>query len=243
MIRHARTAAILLCCAMALAACGNKRGLVKLDAEDSFTRGKQFFERRKYVDAMENFREVVYNYAATRLAGEASYYLAECYFNTKDYSAAIDEYTHLLDDYPTSAYTAQAQYKIALSYFKQSPHYALDQAETAEKARSSIDKFYERFPDNPIQDEVKELLAKVDEKLAHKEFEAGRIYFKMKNYKSAKIYFDYVLKEYPKTQWAAKAQEYQNRMNLLKVVPPTKETGGLSPDSLGSEPAWPNSAR
>jgi outer membrane protein assembly factor BamD len=243
MTRHTHAAAILLCCALALTACSSKRGLVKLDAEDSFARGKQYFERRKYVDAMEDFREVVYNYAATRLAGEASYYLAECYLLTKDYSAAIDEYTHLLGDYPNSSYAAQAQYKIALSYFKQSPQYALDQKETSEKARSSIITFFERFPDSPIRGEVDKLLGQVDEKLAHKEFEAGRIYFKMKDYKSAKLYFDYILKEYPGTPWADKAREYLSKIAGLIVSPPAAAKPQMPADSLGNAPAMPDSAR
>jgi outer membrane assembly lipoprotein YfiO len=175
--------------------------------EATFTRAKEHFERRKYLDAMEGFKDVIYNYPGTRLAAEATFFLGECYFRTKDYQAAIDEYNRLLDDYPTSAYVDRAQFMIASAYFKQSPHYALDQKETTERARTAIEKFLEAYPQSPLISEARSLKIKIEEKLAHKEYDAARLYLKMKNIKSAKIYFNYVLTNYPETTWAAKSRE------------------------------------
>ncbi|GEM_PF-4924296 len=180
--------------------------------EAVFGRAKEYFDRGKYIDAMEGFKDVIYNHPGTRLAAEATYLLGECYFRTKDYEAAVDEYAQILQDYPSSPNADDAQYMIACSYFKQSPHYALDQKETGEKAKASVDRFYERFPDSPLMPEVKKLQGRIDEKLARKEYEAGKIYYKMNNHQSAKIYFNYVLEQYPETAWADKSREYLARL-------------------------------
>lgn len=176
-------------------------------AEALFARAKEHFDRRKYIDAMEGFKDVVYNHPGTRLAAEATFFLGECYYRTKDYQAAVDEYTRLLDDYPSSNFVDRAQYMIASAYFKQSPHYALDQKETTERARTAIEKFLDAYPQSPLVPEARELKKKIEEKLAHKEYDAGRLYLKMKNIKSARIYFNYVLTNYPETIWAAKSRE------------------------------------
>ncbi len=196
--------------------------------EAVFERAREHFAQKKYIDAMEGFRDVIYNNPGTRLAAEATFYLGECYFRTKDYAAAQDEYQRLLDDYPNSPWADDAQYMLAYSLFKQSPHWALDQKDTGEKARTTVARFFERFPDSPLAPEVKQLQAKVDEKLARKEFEAGRIYYKMKNYKSARIYFNYVVDNYADTSWATKAREYLRRLGPEPSSSPSLEDGGRS---------------
>lgn len=187
--------------------------------EALFGRAKEHFERRKYIDAMEGFKEVIYNHPGTRMAAEATFYLGECYFRTKDYQAAVDEYTRLLEDYPTSPFADDAQYMIAYGYFKQSPHWALDQKETGDRAKAAAGRFFERFPESPLAPDVRQLQAKIDEKLAHKEYEAGRVYYKMKNSKSARIYFNYVLEKYPGTAWAQKSRDFLARLDREQPVP------------------------
>jgi outer membrane assembly lipoprotein YfiO len=194
--------------------------------EALFARAKEHFEQRKYLDAMEGFKEVIYNHPGTRLAAEATFYLGECYFRTKDYQAAIDEYSRLLDDYPTSPFADDAQYMIAYGYFKQSPHYALDQKETGDKAKEATVRFFERFPESPLAPDVRQLQSKIDDKLARKEYEAGRIYFKMKNPKSARIYFNYVLEKYQNTVWAQKSRDYLARLDREYPADRKVETSG-----------------
>jgi outer membrane assembly lipoprotein YfiO len=193
--------------------------------EAVFARAREHFERRKYIDAMEGFRDVIYNNPGTRLAAEATFLLGECYFRTKDYQAAVDEYSRLLEDYPTSSYADDAQYMIANGYYKLSPHYALDQKETGDRARAAAARFLERFPDSPMVPEVKQLQAKIDDKLARKEYEAGKIYFKMNNHKSARIYFNYVLEQYPETAWAAKSRDFLARLDREKQDQKRNVTG------------------
>lgn len=191
-----------------------------------FGRAREHFERRKYIDAMEGFKDVIYNHPGTKMAAEATFYLGECYFRTKDYQAAVDEYNRLLDDYPSSAFADDAQYMIANSYFRQSPHYALDQKETGDRAKAAAARFFERFSDSQLAPEVRQLQAKIDDKLARKEYEAGRVYYKMKNHKSARIYFNYVLERYPETPWASKSRDFLARLDREHPSPAAGDDPG-----------------
>ena len=222
--------------ALTLASCGAKKGVIKLDAEDSYARGKEFFEHKKYVDAMEDFKNVVYNFAGTRIASEASYYLAECYFLTKDFEAAIEEYQHLVSDYPSSSYADAAQYKVALCYFKESPIYSRDQSQYCDKAVAELEVFFQRYPDSPYKQKAEDLLGQVQDKLAHKDFDAARVYFKSKYYKAARIYLDGIIKTYPATTWAGQARQLLD--TIYKLAPPRTAS-----DSLQISPSAGDSAR
>jgi outer membrane protein assembly factor BamD len=203
---------------LSVQSCGGKKAMAKLDAEDTFARGMEFYNKKKYVDAIDDFKEIVFNYAGTRVAAEASYYLGESYLNTKDYESAIDEYQHLTSDYPSSPFAEKALYRMAHTYYKMSPNFALDQSETTDKAKSTIQLYFERYPDGASRSDADKLLLQINEKLARKDFESGNIYFKMKQYSSAKIYFEAVLKDFPESPWAERAKEM-----LEKVEPLIKE--------------------
>lgn len=199
----------------ALVSCGGKKTVAKLDAEDTFARGMEYFNKKKYVDAIDDFKEIIYNYAGTRVAAEASYYLGECYLKTKDYESAIDEYQHLTSDYPSSPFAEKGLYRMAFTYYKMSPHYALDQTETMDKAKSTLQLFFERYPEGSVLKEAQDLLLLVNEKLAHKDYESGIIYYKMKQYSSAKIYFESVIKDYPDSPWAEKSRKMLEQIEPL----------------------------
>jgi outer membrane protein assembly factor BamD len=210
---------------LSMISCGGKKAVAKLDAEDTFARGMEYFNQKKYVDAIDDFKEIVYNYSGTRVAAEASYYLGECYFNTKDYATAVDEYRHLTSDYPSSPMAEKGLYRMAYAYYKMSPNYALDQTETAEKAKSTLQLYFERYPEG--REDASKLLLQVNEKLVRKDYESGLIYFKMKQYSPARIYFQGVIKDYPATPWAEKS----GRM-LEQIEPLLKKTAPAKPEPI-----------
>lgn len=218
---------------LTIISCGGKKTMAKLDAEDTFARGMENFNRRKYVEAIDDFKEIIYNYSSTRIAAEASFYLGESYLLTKDYESAIDEYRHLTTDYASSPLAEKGLYRMAYTYFRMSPHYALDQSETGEKARSILQLYFERHPQGTSRAEAEELSRQVNEKLARKDYEAGMIYYRMKEYPSARIYLQGVAGEFSGTQWAAKAEK------MLQVLEPLIEKSAVS----GSAAAEPDSQK
>jgi outer membrane protein assembly factor BamD len=210
-----------------------KRQLVKLDAEDLMGRGQRYYQQQKYGKAAADFREVVFNYSGTRVAAEASYLAAECSYQLKDYEAAAEEYQQMLGDYPTSDHAAEGQIRLAESYFGESPNYALDQSETGDRALAAIEKFFEQYPESKLAERAQAVKVAIEEKLARKEFEAARFYVKRKQYLSAKIYLEGILREYPATKWAPQARA------LLAALPAIKARPAFSDTTTAVAPATP----
>jgi outer membrane assembly lipoprotein YfiO len=201
---------------------------------DPFTRGMWLFRNGKYDEAAGVFKEMVFNNAGTRLAAEASFQAAECYFNLGDYEAAIDEYRQLLADYPTAARADEAQIRLAELYLRLSPNFALDQSETGDKALAAVDLFFERYPDSKLAARAAALRVEIQDKLARKEFEAGKFYLKRKQYRSAKIYFEGIVKEYPDTKWVAEARAMLSALPAIPPLPAAADSSRAKPPVKGT---------
>jgi outer membrane assembly lipoprotein YfiO len=198
--------------------------------QDPFTHGMRLFDQGKYSEAAGIFKELMFNNAGTRLAADASFHAAECYFNLRDFEAAADEYRLLLADYPTAARADEAQIRLAESYLRLSPNFALDQSETGDKALAEVDRFFEKYPESKLADRAKSLRVEIQDKLAQKDFEAGKFYVKRKQYRAAKIYLDGIVKEYPDTKWAGQAKAMLVALPEIKPLPDAT-------DSLKARPA------
>ena len=100
---------------------------------------------------------------------------------------------------------AEARFKIArCAYASIHPH-DRDPSET-ERAIRLFGDFLRDYPDSPFSSEAEEAVAVCHERLARREFEAGRFYERQRRLRSAKIQYEYVLNEYPDTDWAPKAR-------------------------------------
>jgi outer membrane protein assembly factor BamD len=217
---------MLIIVSLSLVSCGGKKGMVKkMEADDLYARGQQFFQNKKYVDAMDDFKAVVFNYSGSKLALDANYYLAECYLRTRDYPGAIAEFQQILNNFSPCRYDDEARFKIALCYYKDSPNYALDQSETTVKAGQSLNLYFTYLSDTTWAPEARQLKGNIEDKLAHKDFDAGRIYFKMKRYAPAKLYLENLMTQYPQTHWAGEAKK------LLEQIPAAVKAQPALPDS------------
>ena len=224
---------ILVIMSLGLVSCGHNKGLVKrMEAEDLYGRGQQFFQNKKYVDAMEDFKAVVFNYSGSKLALDANYYLAECYLRTKDYLGAVAEFQQILNSYSPCRYDDEVRFKIALCYYKDSPGYALDQSETTVKAGQALNLFFTYLADTTWAPEARQLKVAVEDKLAHKDFDAGRLYFKMKQYGPSRLYLENLMVQYPRTQWVAEAKKILDQIPVaVKDQPVLKDSTGIPADS------------
>jgi len=217
---------MLIILSLGLVSCGGKKAMVKkMEADDYYARGQQFFQNKKYVDAMDDFKAVVFNYSGSKLALDANYFLAECYLRTKDYPGAIAEFQQILNTYSPCRYDDEARFKIALCYYKDSPGYSLDQSETTVKAGQSLNLYFTYLADTTWAPEARQLKTQIEDKLAHKEFDAGRIYFKMKRYAPAKLYLENLITQYPESNWVKEAKK------LLEQIPATVKAQPALPDS------------
>ncbi|MBN1292294.1 MAG: outer membrane protein assembly factor BamD [Candidatus Latescibacteria bacterium] len=190
---------IILILILSVFACA--RGVRKEDQGDRFffDRGMKFMEKKNYESAIQDFQTVV-DTGTSDIMDQAQYMLGEAHYKNEDYLTAAFEYTRVYMDFPSSEYAAEAWYKKAMCFFMESPRANLDQ-ENTQLAIDEFNRFIDNFPRHELVSEAQKKIAELREKLAYKDYRNGELYRRMKEYTAALIYYESVIKQFPKTVW------------------------------------------
>ena len=130
--------------------------------------------------------------------------LGDARFGLEEYVVARSQYQAVVTDYPASVHVEEARYKIALCSFESIYPHDRDQSET-ESSIQLFEDFLRDYPDSRFSPDARDNLRICREHIAHREFDAGRFYEGRKRLRSAKIQYEFVLDQYPETEWAPKA--------------------------------------
>ena len=221
--------------------CSGNKVFIPGSAEEAFSYGMNKYHSGEYEDSIDAFQKVIFNYPGVELIDQAIFYLADSYYEEKDYLLAANEFERLNSEFPDGAFAVRALYKLGLCHDHLSLRYELDQKETR-KAIDSFNRLVNRFPESVYADSARVRMAGLQDKLARKEFECGRFYFKRKYYDSAVIYLEGLREEYPDRPWAASslyflAKAYDElelhddadeaREDLLRLYPGSEEARRL----------------
>lgn len=217
---------ILLFSVAFLSSCVDKSLIRTGDSvEVAFNKAKKLFDEKKYTDASRAFETVVNIARGTNYAADAQFYLAESYFLNSEYILASSEYERYMNYYPRDERREYVQFKEALCYFELSPRYKLDQTETL-KALELFQLFNLRYPTSEYSTEAGKKISELRDKLAHKMYDSGIFYLRIREYNAAAVYFGQVVNEYPDTIWADQALAKQMESYELYAdnsVPEKKE--------------------
>ena len=184
-----------------LAACSGSQP-APASAQEAYQRGQEAFENRKYDRAIELMRATLDFGRTTEFADDAQLTLARAYRADKQYLLAGAEYTRFVDFYRTDPRVEQAAYERIQAYAELSPTYELDQTDT-EQTIVYIRLFLQQFgTTSDYASSVGELLDELQEKLARKMYEGGRLYERRGLYEAAAINYGRVLETYPASEYA-----------------------------------------
>ncbi|MEO0139229.1 MAG: tetratricopeptide repeat protein [candidate division WOR-3 bacterium] len=163
--------------------------------EESFKAGKELFEKGKYRDAINKFKEVLYVKGFGPLANESQYYIAESYLKMGDYDQAILEFRTLVESYTglSDSLRAKAFLGLAEAYNKKHKNLYLDVSE--------IDNgiyYAQRVKEMGIfTEKADSILKEINYKKATKLLLEADVYYKLKILRSWKLYLEEFLKLYP----------------------------------------------
>jgi len=190
-----------------LGGCASSSKTVKssLPCREQFDLARSEFEREKYSRAVEQFKLFLFDCPGANLVDTAQFFLSMSYYHEKDYPTAAAEFRKLLNSFPTSEFSDDALFMVGLSDFEQSAGAQLDQTYTL-LAMDQFRDFIDIYPLSPLLAEAQKYLQACRDKLAEKAFLNARVYFRLKNYKSSRIYLDELLAGYPDSEWAGQAQ-------------------------------------
>jgi outer membrane protein assembly factor BamD len=156
--------------------------------------------------SIEIFKTVIQNVPYSETAEEAHYKLGLLLKNLGRYEEAIKYFTNLIEKYPESKWVVPAHYQLALTSATASLDSPYDQGLT-EKAQEQFEEFLSKHPDAELSQEVQAELGGLRDKEAKKHFDIGDFYYKQRDYQSAQMYYEYVIKNYPDSSWRETAED------------------------------------
>jgi len=205
MFSRTRNRVILLLPILLLLGCGGKPDKEVPEVRTQFKIAMGKYNRGEYLDAQEEFQRLIFNYPGETLADTAQYYLAMSYYKDREYALAAGEFQRLLSAFPASEFTEAGHYRLAMTHYERSPKYSLDQSSTYE-AIEQFELYLDAFGEGEFADSSRIKLGELRSKLARKAYHNGKIYMKVGDYVAAVVYFEFLLQEYPDTEWAQAAQ-------------------------------------
>ena len=207
-----KSAPILCLFALAglLSACSSDRG--KLTPTEfcriKYEKAEELFNQQKYGRAQDKLEEMMSLCAGTGFLELAQFHLAESYFNLEEWIEARGEYGSFVLNFPGSPYVETAEFRKAIASFNMEFKVARDESNTTIAMRD-FERYLSNYPDTPLRDSINYYYGLLTERLAEKEFQTARLYYRMDKYQAAVIY----LKEFLDTYKVSK-----RRKDAFKII-------------------------
>lgn len=180
---------------ISMVGCTSKKAIKPLTPDERFEKISQLFSKNKYDKVIEESEVYLVAFSGTKKVDSVQYLLAESHFQLKQFILAQAEYERLADQFPSSSLVEISRYKSALSFYNLSPKSQLDQNYTI-RAYDLFQQYLDEFPASSNASNVEEIIQDCREKLAKKELETADLYFKMRKYDSALLYYNLIIDDY-----------------------------------------------
>lgn len=183
-----------------LSACKSEYERVRTggDPELILTKAFEYYEKEDYQKAQSLFELVLSNIKGTKKAEKANFYYSYTHYHLKEYLLAAFYFKNFANTFTNSEFREEAAFMSAFSNYKMSPSFRLDQT-NSQKAIEEFQLFVNLFPKSPRVRECNNLIDELRRKLEDKAFGEGELYYNLKQYQSAVISFDNLLRDYPES--------------------------------------------
>jgi outer membrane protein assembly factor BamD len=181
--------------------CKNYNKILKSgNNELKFETGVDLYEKGDFNKALQFFDILRAVQRGTDKGEKLTYYTANCYFQMKDYQIASYYYKQYVDMYPRSEHAEESAFLSAYCNYLESPRATLDQTNTYIALRE-LQSFIDVYHGSPKVDEAHRLMDDLRGKLEVKNYNIGRLYFRMGDYQAAITSFENLLDDYPDTDF------------------------------------------
>ena len=155
--------------------------------------------------AEQLFRSLLSDFPGSHLVDDAQFGIAQASYCSEDYVTSIFEYERLLDEYPASPFVDEARYQIGMCHYRESKSVHHDQEDT-HKAIRVFRRFIEDYPRSPLVSDAEKRIRELRDKLASHKLVIAQNYFRWKRPKSAQIYCEVILEEFPDSRAVPRAR-------------------------------------
>lgn len=164
------------------------------DVEAKYKAAFEFYEARKYQKAAQLFESLSVLTSGTERDDTVQFYWGMSNYKFKDYPTAEVNFDHFIERFPRSPFIDNAKFLKLDCMFRSTYRYELDQAPTY-KAIAAISEYIIEFPSSDKVPICDQMLEELTERLDRKAYENAKLYYRMEDYKAARVAFKNVLKE------------------------------------------------
>jgi outer membrane protein assembly factor BamD len=172
------------------------------------------YEKGQYQRAQTLFDLVMNTLKGDNRAEKAFFYYAYTHYHLKQYLLAAYYFKNFSNTFLNSEYREEAAFMSAYSNYQLSPTYRLDQTNTI-AAIEEFQLFVNLFPASKRVEECNKLIDELRRKLEEKAFFEGELYFNLRQYQSAVISFENLLRDYPESPDAERVRYLMAKSSFL----------------------------
>jgi outer membrane protein assembly factor BamD len=169
-----------------------------LPPEELYQIGEAELEKKRYVEAREQFRKVVERHPNSSYAPRARFLIGESYYREPDFDKAVKEFEGFLAFYPRHQIADLVQFRLAMSYYDQIKPIEQEQA-FAQKAMDQFRKLVKEYPESRYATDALAKLEVCRGRLAQKEVWVAAYYMNQGNPGGARQRLEKVVREYPRS--------------------------------------------
>lgn len=164
----------------------------------------KYYEKKDYYRAGTLFEELTPLLKGQAESEKAQFYFAYCQYYQKNLILSAYYFKKFRETFPRSEFAEEAAYMHCISLYEDSPDYELDQTNTYE-ALEAFQQFVEQYPKSYHIPDCNDFIDKLTLKLETKAYYQAKQYYRMREYKSAVLAFDNLLKDFPASKYAEEA--------------------------------------
>ncbi len=189
---------------LAVTACRSSNPYKGLSDQQLYDRAQEQFKKGDYSHTIRLLNHLTLTFGNSPLVPEAQLLLAKADYAAKDYLTAHADYQTFLQRYPNDPRAADAALGACDAMAHMSPIAERDQTYT-KQAITICDNVIADYPGTDQASQATTMVNDMREKLAKKEYLDAEFYLRRNLYDSAIKYFEFVVSDYPQTDWAPKA--------------------------------------
>ncbi|MCQ2139362.1 MAG: outer membrane protein assembly factor BamD [Bacteroidales bacterium] len=164
------------------------------DSDAKYAAAFDYFNMGKYQKAAQLFESLSMVTGNTERDDSVRYYMGLSNYRFKDYYTAETNFSNFINNYPSSVFSESARYLRIDCLYRNTLRYELDQTPTY-TALTAIGEYLAEFPNTPYLEICQNMVEDLNERLDRKAYESAVLYFKMEDYKAARVALKNVLKD------------------------------------------------
>jgi len=164
------------------------------DVDAKYKAAFELFNNGKYRKAADMFESMSILTNGTPQDDTVQFYWALSNYRYNDYYTAEANFKSFLDKFPRSSFSENAEFLRLDCLYKSTYRWELDQTPTY-AAMVAINEYLMKYPASLHSAACKRMLDDLNERLDRKAYENAYIYYKMEDYKAARVAFRNVLKD------------------------------------------------